>query len=53
MSDLVDLGADDETPNNALERSVTGSARGAAGAPEMLALAAPGNCLARPAQRGR
>jgi hypothetical protein len=41
------------TPNYALERSVRGLAWGAAGARESLAPAGPGNCCARPAQRGR
>ena len=40
-------------PSYALERTVKGLAVGAAAAWEMLAPAAPGNCLARPAQRGR
>jgi len=40
-------------PNYALERSVIGLAVGAAGAWDSLAPAAPGNCLAQPAQRGR
>jgi hypothetical protein len=39
--------------NYALERSVNGLAVGAAGAREIVAPAAPGNGLARPAQRGR
>jgi len=39
--------------NYALERSVNGWRLGAAGAPEIIAPAAPGLCLARPAQRGR
>ena len=39
--------------NYALERSVKGWQVGAAGAWESLAPAAPGDCLARPAQRGR
>jgi hypothetical protein len=39
--------------NNALERSVTGLAVGAAGASEIVAPAAPGSALPRPAQRGR
>ena len=41
------------THNYALERSVTGLAVGAAGAREIIAPAAPSDCLARPAQRGR
>jgi hypothetical protein len=41
------------TPNYALERSVTGPAVGAADAWEILAPAALGKGLARPAQRGR
>ena len=41
------------TANYALERSVTGLLLGAASAPEILAPAAPGCCLAQPAQRGR
>jgi hypothetical protein len=41
------------TPNYALERSVKGWRLGAAGAREIIAPAAPGECLARPAQRGR
>jgi len=40
-------------PNYALERSVTGLVVGAAGAGKIVAPATPGNCLARPAQRGR
>jgi len=40
-------------PNFALERSGTGLAKGAAGAPEIVAPAAPVMRLARPAQRGR
>jgi hypothetical protein len=39
--------------NYALERSVTGSAVGAAGALEIVAPAAPGAALPRPAQRER
>ena len=39
--------------NYALERSLMGLAVGAAVAREILAPAAPGNCLARPAQPGR
>jgi hypothetical protein len=39
--------------NYALERSVKGLAVGAAGAWDSLAPAAPDECLARPAQRGR
>ena len=39
--------------NYALERSVRGLAKGAAGAWEMLAPAAPSMGPARPAQRGR
>ena len=39
--------------NNALERAVKGLAQGAAGAQKIIAPAAPGNGLARPAQRGR
>lgn len=41
------------TPNYALKRSVTGSARGAAGAWEMLAPATPATGEPRTAQRGR
>ena len=41
------------TPNYALERSVRGSASGAAGALEILAPAAPSRAFPRPAQRGR
>jgi len=41
------------TPNYALERSVKGLAKGAPGAREILAPAAPSNRRARPAQRGR
>ena len=40
-------------PNHALERSVRGLARGAAGATESLAPATPGRGIARPAQRRR
>ena len=40
-------------PNYALERSVRGSAKGAAGALEILAPAAPATGVPRPAQRGR
>jgi hypothetical protein len=40
-------------PNYAVERSGTGLAKGAAGASESIAPAAPGMRLARPAQRGR
>ena len=39
--------------NYALERSVKGLAKGAAGAGKIFAPAAPGEGLARPAQRGR
>ncbi len=41
------------TPNNALERSVTGITVGAAGAGTIFAPAALGSVLPRPAQRGR
>ncbi len=41
------------TPNYALERSVRGLAKGAAGAGKIVAPAAPVKGLARPAQRGR
>jgi hypothetical protein len=41
------------TPNYALERSVKGLAKGAAGASEIIALAARWPRIARPAQRGR
>ena len=41
------------TSNYALERSVNGLARGAAGALEIIAPASLGKGLARPAQRGR
>ncbi len=41
------------TPNYALERSVNGSHERAAGAQTIIAPAAPGVGLARPAQRGR
>lgn len=41
------------TSNYALERSVKRLAKGAAGTLKILAPAAPGNCLARPAQRER
>ena len=40
-------------PNYALEQSVTGWWVGAAGAWEILAPAAPGTGVPRPAQRGR
>ncbi len=40
-------------PNYALERSVTGWRVGAAGARKILAPAAPGQALPRPAQRKR
>jgi hypothetical protein len=40
-------------PNNALERPVKGLALGAAGASEILAPAAPGNCWRAAAQRRR
>ena len=40
-------------PNNALERAMRGLARGAAGASEEFAPAAPGLALPRPAQRRR
>ena len=40
-------------PNNAFERTVTGWAVGAAGASEIVAPAAPGNCRRAAAQRGR
>jgi hypothetical protein len=40
-------------PNYAFERSVIGLAKGAAGASEIVAPAAPGKRIARPAQRGR
>jgi hypothetical protein len=40
-------------PNYALERAVKGLVVGAAGAQEIIAPAAPGKRLARPAQRGR
>jgi len=39
--------------NYPLERSVTGSVVGAAGAFDILAPAAPGSGIPRPAQRGR
>ncbi len=41
------------TSNYALERSVRGLARGAAGTLEIVAPAARGRALPRPAQRGR
>jgi hypothetical protein len=40
-------------PNYALERSVKAWRVGAAGASEIVAPAAPGKRVARPAQRGR
>jgi len=40
-------------PNYTLERAVTCSSERAAGARTIMAPAAPGECLARPAQRGR
>jgi hypothetical protein len=40
-------------PNYAFERAVKSLARGAAGASEILAPAAPGNCRRAAAQRGR
>ena len=40
-------------PNYAFERAVKGWALGAAGAAEILAPAAPGNCRRAAAQRGR
>ena len=41
------------TPNKALERAVKGLAVGAAGARNIIAPAAPGRVVPRPAQRGR
>jgi hypothetical protein len=41
------------TSNYALERSVKGLVAGAAGARNIVAPAAPGSALPRPAQRGR
>jgi hypothetical protein len=43
----------DLTSNYALERPVTGLAMGAAGARKIVAPAARGSALPRPAQRGR
>jgi hypothetical protein len=40
-------------PNNALERAVKGFAKGGAGARTIVAPAAPGRVVPRPAQRGR
>ena len=50
---LGEIGRCRMMPNNALERSVTRLAMGAAGASESLAPAAPGSAIPRPAQRGR
>jgi hypothetical protein len=49
----MDLALGLAPPNYALERSVNGSAVGAAGAWESLAPAAPTIGVPRPAQRGR
>src|ERR1700741_866686 len=50
---MIQMAGDGRPSSNALERSVTGWAVGAAGACEECAPAAPGAVLSWPAQRGR